>query len=658
MKRFALSLAVVIVLGALVFSSGCGGGGTKPLEGAKPVVILGVDGMDPGLLQQFIRKGVMPNFENFIKEGSFSPLGTSTPPQSPVAWSSFITGMDPGGHGIFDFIHCDHENYLPKFSAALVEGAGKTVKLGNWVIPISGGHVENLRKGKAFWQYLDDADVPYLIFRIPSNFPPVESDGTNTSGMGTPDLLGSYGTFTFFTDDPAFAVMEVSGGQIIPVRIQNNKIETHFVGPVNSLKADQPDMTRPFTVAIDPENKTAKVTVGSKTVLLREGDWSEWIKVEFDVLGPLKKVSGITRLYLKSMTPYFKLYATPININPEDPALPIAQPASFSKELFEKIGYYYTQGMPEDTKALEWGVFDDADFIDQADFVFDERTRMLDAVLDDYHGGLLFFYFSTIDQTCHMLWKNMDPRHPAFNENTKQFMDAIEHYYVRMDSVLGVVRDRIPKDATLIVMSDHGFAPFYWKFNLNTWFYENGYATLRDPSEAGQHPLFGNVFWRRTRAYSLGINGAYINVRGRDAEGVVKPGEEYRQLVEEISEKLTAYRDPKTGLQVVKEVYPREDIYHGPFAEDGPDMVIGYNRGYRCSDESALGTYSKDIITPNMGKWTGDHCMATDVAPGILIANKTLRITDPTLLDFAATILELYGIEIEDKEIHSRNMFE
>jgi predicted AlkP superfamily phosphohydrolase/phosphomutase len=639
----ALYLLGVVAIGAL-FAAGCADK-PKPLAGARSVVILGIDGMDPKLLSQFAQKGVMPNFRRLMEEGSFSPLRSSIPPQSPVAWSNFTTGKDAGGHGIYDFIHCDHKNYMPMFSAAIVEGPRKTVRIGKYVIPLSGGRVENLRKGEAFWQVLDTKDIPYVVFKIPSNFPPVKGKGISVSGMGTPDILGTYGTFSFFTDDPSYTAMDVSGGQVIPVELKNDKVETALVGPKNSFLADNPDMKLPFTVSVDRANKTAKITIGGKVVLLNEHGWSPWLEVSFDALGPFEKVSGITRLYLKSLSPYFMLYAGPININPADPVLPISTPPGFAKQLYEKIGYYSTKGMPEDTKALEWGVFDDGEFIEQTNFVFNERCRMLDAILADYHGGLLFFYFSTLDLSQHMLWRDFDPKHPAHDAEAERYAGQLERYYTQMDSVLGVVRNKIPPDAVLMIMSDHGFSPFYYKFNLNTWLYENGYITLLDPSNAGEEPLFRNVFWRRTRAFGLGINGLYINVRGRDAEGVVNPGEAYDALVKEICEKLLAYRDPNTGLPVVKSVHVRDETYHGDHTDLAPDIVVGYDRGYRCSDESALGAFSKEIIKPNLSKWSGDHCMATEVVPGVFLSNRALLVTDPALLDFAATVLGLYGVE-------------
>jgi predicted AlkP superfamily phosphohydrolase/phosphomutase len=276
-----------------------------------------------------------------------------------------------------------------------------------------------------------------------------------------------------------------------------------------------------------------------------------------------------------------------------------------------------------------------------------ERWRMLETVLDeyeDYEGGVLFFYVSTVDQSCHAMWRNVDPNHPAHTDDM-EFADRFEQLYIEMDRMLGITRERIPEDAILLVMSDHGFAPYYKKFHLNTWLYENGYLELIRPEELGQHPLLSNVFWRRTKAYAIGINSLYVNMLGREAKGTVRRGQQYNDLIDEISEKLLAYRDPETGEQVITTIYKNKDIYHGPYAKDAPDMVIGYNRGYRCSDESALGTLTTQVVTPNLGTWSGCHLMDHNLVPGILVTNRRILVDDPDLKDLASTILNFYGID-------------
>jgi predicted AlkP superfamily phosphohydrolase/phosphomutase len=618
------------------------------------VVVLGIDGMDPRLLERFVSEGRMPHFADLMQRGGYARLGTSVPPQSPVAWSDFITGMDGGGHGIFDFIHRDPARYAPVFSAARVEPPRRILKLGRWRIPLSGGKTELLRRGEAFWQILDRHGVSCTVIRIPSNFPPLPFDGRSLSGMGTPDLLGTYGTFTYFTDDSSFFDLPVSGGRIVPVRIVGGRAETRLEGPPNTFLAGSPPLSVPVRISVDPVARAAEIVVGEVPLLLAEGEWSDWVEVAFPALGPLHHVKGIVRFHLRSAADPFALYASPINIDPASPALPISTPGDYAPYLARRIGSFYTQGMPEDTKALEWGVLDDHEFVHQAGIVLGERLRLLDAVLDDYSDGLLFFYFSTLDQSTHMLYRFIDPDHPA-HEDDPEAAAALGRFYAVIDSVLGVVEERLPEGTVLLVMSDHGFAPYRKRVNLNTWLYEQGYLVLKKPGEIGRHPLFGNVRWRRTRAYALGINGIYLNLRGREAKGAVPPRMR-KELLEEISGKLLELRDPETGEPVVARVYRSSEIYHGPYRENAPDLVVGFYRGYRVSDESALGQLSREVIEPNGSKWSGDHCMAAEEVPGILVTNRPLKVADPKLTDLAPTILELFGVE-PPPQMSGRNLF-
>jgi predicted AlkP superfamily phosphohydrolase/phosphomutase len=415
------------------------------------------------------------------------------------------------------------------------------------------------------------------------------------------------------------------------------------VGPPNSLRKDRPQMEIPFTAELDRENNAAKFTVGDDEFILQAGEWSDWVQVSFPVMGIFKSLPGIVRFHLRSVSPRFELYATPVNIDPTDPALPISTPPGYSKEVARQIGLFYTQGMPEDTKALAAGALNDREFVRQTDNVMDERWHMLEAVMEDFKGGLLFFYVSTIDQVCHAMWRNEDPKHPAHTDDL-EFADRFEKLYAEMDVMLETVQKQMPEDAILIVMSDHGFAPYYKKFNLNTWLYQNGYLNLIRPEELGRHPLLTNVFWRRTQAYGIGINGLYVNKMGRERRGIVREGEEFDRLLDEISEKLLAYRDPETGEQAITTVYKTSEVYHGDQVVNGPDLVIGYNRGYRGSDKSALGELTQTVLSLNLGTWTGDHCMDHNLVPGILLVNRPVIVDDPDLKDMPTTILNFYGI--------------
>jgi predicted AlkP superfamily phosphohydrolase/phosphomutase len=610
---------------------------------AKKVIILGIDGMDPTILTKMMDEGKMPTFAKLAKDGSFSPLGTSIPPQSPVAWSNFITGMDPGGHGIFDFIHREPESYLPFLSTSKTQAAEKTFTLGDWVIPMSSGKTSLLRKGKAFWQILEEHGIQTTVIKMPANFPPAESSGRSLSGMGTPDILGTYGTFSLYTDNPAkYQEKDITGGKVYPVNVYNNTVTGQILGPKNSFRKEQPDILIDFTVHVDSEHPVAKIVVQDREILMNAGEFSDWVQLKFVAVPYLQSVSGICRFYLKQVHPDFELYVSPINIDPTDPALPISTPKDYSADLAEELGCFYTQGFPEDTKAFSVDALGVEDYLKQTAIVLRERLAMYDYALDHFNSGLLFFYFCSLDQNSHMLWWLIDPKHPIYQ---KEFGDKYGHVlfdiYTKMDAVLEKAMQRVDNDTTIIVMSDHGFSPFYRCFNLNKWLKDNGYITLTDDEEG---EFYSNVNWLRTRAYGLGLNGLYINQRGREGMGIVDASEK-KALLDEIAQKLAAVRDPQTGEQVVLRLYQTQEVYTNPDQRLAPDAIVGYNRGYRASWETAIGSFPKELITDNDDRWSGDHCMAAEVLSGVYLSNRKLRNPNPSLSDITPAILLEFGIE-------------
>lgn len=641
-----------------VFLSGCGVG--KADSSAKKVIVIGFDGMDPQLLSQYMSEGRLPNFSKLAETGDFKELGTSNPPQSPVAWSNFITGMNPGGHGIYDFIHRDPNTMLPKSSTTESVEASRTVQIGKWILPISGGEVKNLRQGRAFWNYLEDHNIPTTVFRVPGNFPAVESKGRTLSGMGTPDLAGTFGTFSYYTDDPPPNRNDIAGGVVYPVRLSNNAFESRLVGPKNTFLENEPDATIPFKVWLDPEYNTAKIEVQDVQIVLQEKEWSNWVQVSFELIPGLQSVSGICRFYLKEVRPNLKLYVTPINIDPADPALPISTPDDYAKEIHKHCGNFYTQGMPEETKALSWDVFDYDDFLSQSDNVLQERLLLFNYVLDSFEDGFLFFYFSSTDLNVHMLYNMIDPDHPSYEiEQSLKYAEVIPTIYETADAVVGKLMARIGENTTLIVMSDHGFAPFRRAVHLNTWLKNEKYMTLKNESKQAESQFLLNVDWAKTRAYSLGFNALYLNLENREKSGIVKP-EEKEMLLRGITEKLLALRDPKNGNQVIHRIYRAEEIYSGGKLENAPDLVIGYNRGYRASWETTIGSLPLEWIEDNLDRWSGDHCMAAELVPGVILANKKLNTLSPKLYDLAPTILAEFGISKPDvmvgKTIFDKNL--
>ena len=616
------------------------------------MIVLGVDGMDFRLLQRYLGEGRLPNCRRLSEQGGLKPLGTTVPPQSPVAWSTFITGEGPGRHGLFDFIHRDPSTLVPYNSMARVEEGKRQIALGSWVIPLESGKMTLRRKGKPFWQALSEAGIPATILRVPVNFPPVPSGARCLSGMGTPDILGTYGTYTIYSNGRIGEYAAAGeGGRFSPVQVRGGRIEAVLQGPKHPLRREHRGKERPFlevgfTAWVDPESRAAKFQVQESVFVLREGEWSDWIPLRFDVVPYLRSVGGICKFYLKKCGSDFRLYVTPINIDPADPALPISEPEGFAAELARDLGRFYTQGMKEDTKALMHGVLSDEEYLVQARMVLEEQVRQFEYLLERFDGGLLFAYFSSIDQNSHMFWRAIDPKHPLYTpELAEAFGEVIPELYEEMDRVIGKAMEKIDPDTTLVVMSDHGFTSFRRTFFLNQWLVDEGYMAPSDPSGGEAGPLFMDVDWSRTQAYGLGLNGVYLNLREREPHGIVYRGAEANRVLDEISRKLLGLRDPADGAKVVQSCYRSSEVFDGDEMADAPDLLVGYSAGYRASWETVLGGLTGEgVLSDNLEKWSGDHCIDPGVVPGVLISNLPIIVDEPTLADMGPGILSYFGV--------------
>jgi predicted AlkP superfamily phosphohydrolase/phosphomutase len=654
-------------LAALLSCSG------KTKATGKKVIVLAFDGMDPRIVQSMFDQGQLPHLKKLAETGTFTKVWSSIPPQSPVAWSNFITGKNPGGHGIFDFIHRHPQTYLPYLSMSDTLPARHVLRFGSYELPLKGAEVVLNRKGKAFWEYLDQKEIPVTVFCIPSNYPPVKA-GTALSGMGTPDLRGTYGTYQYFTTEPKDVPEDYGGARIIVTRVENNTVRESLQGPANGFRREpkkgengeaprnargeieytNPDLDIPFAVFLDPESPAARIDLPDRKILLNQGEWSDWVVLRFQPLAFLGETTAIARFYLKEVRPHFRLYVTPLNVDPRHPALPIDWPGGFARELAEANGDFYTLGMPEDTKALTNNTFTTEEFYAQAKMVLAERNRNFDYLFDRFTDGFFFYYYSSTDLGTHIFWHLRDQEHPVHDAARRAKMgDVIEEIYEEMDQVVAKVERRLDDRTTLIIMSDHGFGPFYRNFHLNTWLAQNGYLVLQGGAEKGS--LYGNVDWERTRAYALGFNSLYLNLKGREAFGSVSPGER-EALLDELSAKLQAVRDPQNGKPVIRRAVKSEDAYSGPYAESAPDILVGYDWGYRSSWESVLGDVTGVLFTDNKEKWSGDHCGATEIVPGVLFSNKKIISDNPHLYDLAPSILSEFGIE-KPADMDGENVF-
>jgi len=633
--------ALAIVAALLVAVSACG----RSDAHTPRVVVLGFDGMDYELTRELMARGRLPNLAALAARGTFASLATANPPQSPVAWSTFITGLDPGGHGVFDFIHRDPKTMQPYLSTSRTVPAGRELRVGGWQVPLSSGRIELLRHGTPFWEVLKTHGIETTILRMPANFPPSGTATRELSGMGTPDLLGGYGTFSFFTSDPAAATdRSLSGGVVFRVDATGGVVRGALEGPDNPFRSAPEKVTAAFAAYVDASRKFVKLVIGDETRLLAAGEWSDWVPVRFS-LGVGQSLQAEYRFYVRQLDPSFQLYASPPNMDPEAPAMPISSPAAYATELARASGRFYSQGMPEETKALKTGLLTPAEFLAQAGIAGSEVEQQYDYVLDRFERGLLFYYVGNVDQISHMMWRARDPRHPAYDATRDEaFARVIEERYVALDAMVGRTMKKLRPEDLLVVMSDHGFTSWRRSFNLNGWLRDNGYLALRSSEATDGSVPFENVDWSRTRAYGLGLNGLYLNVRGREAWGIVDPNER-AALMREIAAKLQAAHDPASGEAMVSHVYRRDEAYSSGFDDVAPDLVVGYAKGIRSSDESSLGGVPAGVVSINQAPWNGDHCMDPAAVPGILFSSRPLKTPAPSLQRLAGAILSEFGID-------------
>lgn len=646
-------------LGAASLMGGCAAKLKGDPEGRK-VIVLGLDGLSPRIIREMIDAGRAPNFKKLADSGAFLPLGTTMPALSPVAWSSFITGMSPGGHGIPDFVARDPLTYTPFFAIWEPRDVTRSITLGSYEIPLAGGMPENLRQGKPFWAYLTENGIPATIIKIPTNFPVEQTATRALSGMGTPDVVDSFGVFSYYTSD-LNENPDMGTNELIRLSVRNHRASTVIKGPANTLdrNAGGEKTTVPMEIYVDPEQPVARFDVGGKTFVLKEGEFSDWVPVRFELIPWAASVLGNTRILLKQVRPHLQVYVQPINIDPTEQAAPVTYPAEVGGEIASQIGPYWTQGLPANTRAFDAEVFKDEHYVTQAELILKDRMRLFEhewSRFQSQSSGLFYFYVSSTDQDTHMLWRNMDETHPMHDRADPRFAGYIHDLYARMDEVVGEVLPAVDDKTLLIVCSDHGFESFGRQFHLNTWLRDNGYLTLKDEAKSKETTSFLDVDWEKTAAYGVGFNGLYLNMVGREERGIVSP-DKASEMVARISRELEAIRDPDNAdTRPVHKVYARDDVYTGDMVFDMPEMLVGCTPGYRVSSASVMLETGKEIVDVNPWAWGGDHSMATELVPGTLFISRAVRSASPQITDLPVTILDFFGFEKPEQMI-GRSLF-
>jgi predicted AlkP superfamily phosphohydrolase/phosphomutase len=586
------------------------------------------------LLSERLAHGDAPNFARLAARGGSARVATTCPAQTPVAWSSFATGTNPGGHGIFDFIRRDPGTCLPDLSLTRYEQK-------NAFVP---PRAVNRRGGTPFWQLLSDAGIPSVVLRCPCTFPPDALRGRMLAGMGVPDLRGGLGTSTFYTTGDA-----VAGESEQVVRLQaapDGSFTSQIIGPRNPRAGGSFDV--PLAISVQRARGVIQVRVDSEPAVIEmtEGEWSPWIRLRFKT-GLLQSVRGMVRLRALRLEPEVELYASPVNFDPGAPMFPVSAPPGYAAELAVAIGTFYTTGMVEDHGALNNGRFDEDAYLAHCDDVMRERERMLHYEMDRFDAGFLFCLFDTPDRLQHMLWRHREPSHPANADSPAQgkYADAIDGHYRDCDAVVGRLLDRIDDETLLIVMSDHGFSSFQRGFNVNTWLHDAGLLVLKPGCRPGPDAgdMLQAVDWSRTRAYALGIGSVYLNVRGREVHGIIDPADVVR-ISDDIAAAIRGLADPASAAIAVHGAATRRQLYAGPFAEESPDVVLQFGRRYRASWSTALGGVAEGVFEDNHKRWGGDHIIDPALVPGILFMNRRFSTGDPNLVDLAPTILHAFGV--------------
>ncbi|MFN3201915.1 MAG: alkaline phosphatase family protein [Bradymonadia bacterium] len=634
----------------------------------KRAVIVGLDGLDPVLTEQFMAEGKLPNMKALAARGGFTPLKTTYPAMSPVAWSSFATGVHPPKHGIFDFLTRDRDAYLPVLSSADVGPPSRMMNVGPWRLPIGKARLRLLRRSVPFWRILGQHQVPCSILRVPITFPaePIEG-GTMLSAMCVPDLKGTQGSFAYFSSVESGE--ESIGGERVPVQIvtegNSHAVKSILTGPENPIRQDGARLELPLSLTL--AEGAAELQIGNERHTLTVGAFSAWVPVAFP-MGMGLKVRGICRFRLLECDPAggrFRLYVTPINIDPAKPMLPVASPSIFSVFLARLIGRFATLGLAEDTWALNEGVLDEEAFLEQAWANHAERESMFFEMLGRMNRGVVACVFDGTDRIQHMFMRYLDDEHPARRredpERVARYEGVISETYARMDEMLGRVMQQVDPDdpdTLLVVMSDHGFKSFRRGVNLNSWLLKEGYLVLEEGAEATTGEWFRGVDWDRTRAFALGLGGIFLNVKGREGRGCVAPGAEAEALADEIADKLTGMVDPEiVGVredgtegptEAIHKAWTAHRIFHGPYAEDAPDIIVGYAPGWRASWDGVRGIANDIVFDDNTKAWSGDHCIDPEQVPGVWISNRPMGRPDgetPSITDVAPTLLTLFGVK-------------
>lgn len=689
MKKFFL---LILILSSFIFSS-------------PKVVILGFDGVDYNYTVSYLNGGYLPNLKKLMEEGDFKPLLPPVPAQTPVSWSTFSTGLEPGQHLVFDFLKRDPNTYMPSFAVA--EEIKKRFLFGKnnvFIFPVIAAliifslfyiiftllkikfkliisfliciifavffafiikkyiphqvpAVKSNQQGIPFWEVLAKKGIKSYVMRMPVTFPVKPfKDGHLLAGLGVPDLSLRIGKPFYFTSD-LFLPSEKNEFSVEIVELPDNRgeMEVEIVGPPNKLFKEPAYIKIPLKVKVAEDRKSITLEVCNQKITLKEKEWSDWVDFIFPY-NPLIKIRGVSKFYVLSLQPEVRFYLSPINFDPRH--LPVGfdvtYPPSWAKKLAKTFGIFRTIGWGVDTWSVSEELTDDEFFMEEWHIEPETFTPIFEELLNK-ENELVVLYYEFTDRVGHIFFRLLDKEHPYYKEEiSNKFGNALKDSYILIDEIVGKIKEKLPKDTLFIVLSDHGFSSWRWAVNYNTWLVQEGFMTLTGGEGKIQdlYALFDqgqfwpNVDWSKTKAYCMGLGGLYINLKGRESNGIVSPGEEYENLRKELIYKLENWVDPSTGLHPVAKVYTREEAYGSYDPVFIPDLIVTNSPLYRISWQTSLGGIPSSTIEPNAQVWSGDHCsLYPPAVPGVIFMNKKIKKEMPYIKDIYPSVLNYFNIE-------------
>jgi predicted AlkP superfamily phosphohydrolase/phosphomutase len=554
-------------------------------------LILGFDSFDPKVFEELAGRGELPNFEKLSAHGGYSLLEVCSPPQTEVSWTSIATGADPGGHGIFDFVHRDPATYIPFVSILPTRRSA----LGEQFVPPY--------TARTFFEEASSMGYPATALWWPAMFPArPEVPVMTLPGLGTPDIRGQLGVGTLFSSEDE-SKEKTAVVKLVPAG--RDRYQAELPGPQTKGREGPRTIRLPLVVEVIDAN-TARLTVDNQQIELRPGEWSDILELRFNT-GMLMTIHAITRFIAVSLKGAARIYALPRQIHPLHSTWHYATSKTFSKKLWTEVGPYLTLGWPQDTTGLEEGCITDEQFLDLCRMIFERRIQILEYLLDDFREGVLASIFDDLDRVQHMFFHDR--------------MDIVHDWYRLLDEFVGKVNARVEAwngKYRYLILSDHGFSDFRKKIHLNRWLLEQNYLYMKN----GGDDLSG-VDWNKTKAYAVGLNSIYLNISGREGQGSVA-AEQIEPLLGEIKNRLLDWTDAD-GTAIVQKVRLKHETFNGPFTRFGPDLVVGYAPGSRASAETGLGKIPAAALEPNTDHWGADHCMDAEAVPGVIFANRDLR---------------------------------